>query len=394
MPGNHAKLSPSAAARWISCPGSVKLSQFFPQGSTIYADEGTLAHACLEWMIKHGLPAALNDEALETRIHDFYEENPQLTGSAGAMLENVYTMTDWIADEIAGEKRKDPSAQLYSEQQVDLSDYIPGGFGTADVTIARTGFLHIIDLKYGKGVPVYAQDNPQLRLYALGMLEMLDLIYDVKTVRMTIFQPRLENISTDEISTEELRTWGETVVRPAAELALSDDAPFSAGAWCQFCPARKTCRTRAKYNTELDAFFREHTLSDQELGLVLGHAEELGRWVADLKDAAQEKIMEGGVVPGWKLVEGRSVRKFTGTEEQIVKAAAAAGYEKPMLYETRMITLSAMEKLMGKKNFSKAMHGLVEKPQGKPTLAPESDKRPSIMGADAKDVFADEIENE
>ena len=329
---------------------------------------------------------------VQNKAIDFYKKHPELDDSWGSINDNIGEMKNWLDGQLEAEKEKDPATQIYSEQQVNLTDYIPGGFGTTDVTIARTGFLHIVDLKYGKGVRVSAQDNSQLRLYALGMLEMLDMIYDVKQIRMTIYQPRIENISTDEISASDLRAWGDEVIRPAAKLALTKDAPFHAGSWCQFCPARNTCRERAEHNMELASYMEKAVLSDKEIGEVLGRVDELTKWADDLKASALTKIQEGEEIPGWKVVEGRSIRKFVAPEKTLVSVAEKAGFAKPLLYETRMLTLSQIEKLMGKKIFAEVMGDYVAKPAGKPTLAPESDKRPSIVGGNPADVFAGEID--
>ena len=390
MPDKHAKLSCSSSMRWINCPGSVHLSEYFPQSTSIYADEGTIAHLYLEKSVKddpQGRQAALD------RAAAFYKEHPEMGDSANSIRDNIDAMMAWILSEYQKEKAADPAVEVYSEQQVDLTAYIPDGFGTTDVTIARTGFIHIIDLKYGKGVPVHAEGNTQLRLYALGMLEMLDMIYDIRQIRMTIYQPRLSNISTDEISASDLREWGSEVIRPAARLALSEDAPFSAGSWCQFCPARETCRCRADHMMALENYRIKTTLTDGEIGHILGEIDDLTKWAEDLKAAALTKIQEGGDIPGWKVVEGKSNRKFKdGTEEKaIVAAARKAGFDKALLYETKMLTLSQIEKLMGKKTFTEALGQYVVKPQGKPTLVPESDKRASIIGGNARDVFAEEL---
>lgn len=389
MPSKHARLNCSSSERWINCPGSVILGEQFPQTSSKYADEGTIAHAVLEATIKDDAKAY---KRAQDKAVDFYSRYPELEDSWKSIESNIAEMYDWIQEQYQKEILEDEAAQLYSEQQVDLSEYIPGGFGTTDVTLARTGFIHIIDLKYGKGVRFEAEGNPQLRLYALGMLEMLDMIYDIKRIRMTIYQPRLENISTDEISASDLREWGNEVIRPAAKLALTTDAPFHAGTWCRFCPAAKACKERAAHNLELEAYMQRNTLSDDEIGEVLGRVDELTKWAEDLKACALEKLQEGENIPGWKVVEGRSVRKFKADEQTIVETAGKAGFAKPMLYETKMISLPQMEKLMGKKTFAAAMSDCVEKPQGKPTLAPVSDKRPPIVGGNAADVFADEID--
>lgn len=392
MPSKHARLSASASLRWINCPGSVRLTElFFEPTSSMYADEGTAAHERLEGTIKEDSAILAQADADARRV---YQEHPELDDTPESMKDNIDGMYAWLMSEYQKEKAVDPAAQIYSEQQVDLSQYIPGGFGTTDATIARTGLIHIVDLKYGKGIPVSADGNTQLRLYALGMLEMLDMVYDIRTVRMTIYQPRLDNISTDEMSAADLRTWGEEVIVPAAKLALSKNAPFHAGEWCQFCAAKNTCRERFQYMMELEDYRSKTTLTDQEIGRILGRVDDLVKWASNLKDEALEKIQEGEDIPGWKVVEGRSVRRFSADEATIVSASEKAGFAKALLYETKMLSLSQIEKLMGKSTFATVLGGYVEKPQGKPTLAPISDKRPSITGASAAEVFKDEIDDD
>lgn len=391
MPSEHARLSPSSAERWLHCPGSIRLGECFPATTSFWATEGTLAHLMLEDAVKRGFPDA-PDPKIAEEISIFYRRHPELGGSFSAMEEDIRAMTDWLEEELAKNRKTAADTQIYSEQRVDLTQWIPDGFGTADVTIARPGYLHIIDLKYGKGVEVEAEENPQLRLYALGVLGMLDLIYAVDYVEMTIFQPRLRHVSTDSVAADDLKKWGYTIVAPTARMALKPDAPFAAGDWCRFCPAKTACRHRAEHFLALSDYLTRHVLSDGELGDALNASTGLNRWATDIKAEAEKRIESGRAVPGWKIVEGRSVRSFSGSESDIISAAEAAGTPRAMLFETQMITLSQMEKVMGKKAFAAAMHDYVVKPPGKPTLVPESDKRPSITAQSAKDAFADEIE--
>ena len=385
-PSAHATLSSSSAHRWIPCPGSVKLGSQFPASSSIYADEGTLAHEAAEQMIKTGKVSA----AHKKKINQFYEDNPGLGGNADQMIKTLEPYVEFVKEEFAEQKHIDPATELMTEQRVNLTRWIPEGFGTSDVVIIRTGRLHIIDLKYGKGVPVFAEGNPQLRLYALGSLDLLDAVYDVNEVVMTIYQPRLDNVSTDKMPAAELYNWAEEVVRPAALLALTDNAPMTAGDWCQFCPARKTCRTRANTYTDLMHYMAEKCLTVDEIAELLGKVDGLVKWAEDLKDGALTRALEGEEFPGWKVVEGRSNRKYSGTEEEIVRQCEGAGYDRALLFETKLLTVTNMEKLMGKKQFAEVLGGYVEKPQGKPTLAPESDKRPALTNNSAAEDFADE----
>ncbi len=385
-PTKHAKLNSSGAHRWMNCPGSVKISEQFPASSSIYADEGTLAHDAAEQLIKNSKVSAANKK----KINAFYEEHPELSGDADQVIKTLEPYVDFVNEEFTDAVMHDGGAQLLTEQRVDLTAWIPGGFGTTDVAIIGGKTLHIIDLKYGKGVPVFAEGNPQLRLYALGTLAMLEMVYDIDEVKMTIYQPRIDNVSSDTISAAELKSWGENEVKPAAELALSNNAPFAAGSWCQFCPARQQCRTRAENYMSLAEYKKKALLSVEEIGKILGDVDGLVKWAEDLKEGALTRALEGENFPGWKVVEGRSIRKYSGTEDEIVRQCEGAGYDHALLYETKLLTVSAMEKMMGKKQFAEVLGDYVEKPAGKPTLAPESDKRPAIVNATAAEDFADE----
>lgn len=387
MPELHAKLSSSASKRWLGCPGSVKLSEHYPNGSSIYADEGTIAHGMAEGMIS-------KDDKLvqkyEVEAAKFYGEHPELNGTFLEMKMILQPYVDYVFEEYAAQVHEDGAAQLMTEERVDLTEYIPGGFGTSDVVILRQGRLHIIDLKYGKGVSVSAEDNPQLKLYALGTLARFDMLYDIEDVVMTIYQPRLDNVSTDTIKAKDLYTWGEEVIKPGAQLALSEDAPVHAGDWCQFCPARYDCKERARDAMELQKYLGQMVLSPEEIAEILGKIDRLTKFAEDIKDSALTKALDGEEIPGWKVVEGRSIRKYVGSEEEIVRQCEGAGYDKALLYERKLLTITNMEKLMGKKQFAEVLGAYVEKPEGKPTLAPESDKRPAITNNSAAEDFADE----
>lgn len=387
MPELHAKLSSSASKRWLGCPGSVKLSEHYPNGSSIYADEGTIAHGMAEGMIS-------KDDKLvqkyEVEAAKFYGEHPELNGTFLEMKMILQPYVDYVFEEYAAQVHEDVAAQLMTEERVDLTEYIPGGFGTSDVVILRQGRLHIIDLKYGKGVSVSAEDNPQLKLYALGTLARFDMLYDIEDVVMTIYQPRLDNVSTDTIKAKDLYAWGEEVIKPGAQLALSEDAPVHAGDWCQFCPARYDCKERARDAMELQKYLGQMVLSPEEIAEILGKIDRLTKFAEDIKDSALTKALDGEEIPGWKVVEGRSIRKYVGSEEEIVRQCEGAGYDQALLYERKLLTITNMEKLMGKKQFAEVLGAYVEKPEGKPTLAPESDKRPAITNNSAAEDFADE----
>ena len=273
---------------------------------------------------------------------------------------------------------------------MDISDYVPDCFGTADMVIVTDKLVHIIDLKLGKGVPVYAEKNPQLMIYGLGVLEIAEMLFPVEMVRLTIFQPRLSNSSTWEITPEELKAWGDEVLRPVGELALKGEGDLSAGSWCRFCKARFTCRQRAEENLKLAQMeFKEPALlTDEEIAEVLKQADELSKWAADVYAYAQDQaIVHHKQWKGFKLVMGKSNRKYT-SEEEVAAAAKAAGYTD--IYKHTLIGITDMERLMGKKEFARILGALVYKPAGKITLVPESDKREAIQTSTAEADFQKE----
>lgn len=361
----HAKLSCSGAKRWMNCPGSVKLGEDFPNESSIYADEGTLAHDLGEYLIKFGqLPQA----KLEA-VDKFYAAHPELDYTTAQMAVDVNGYADFVQGQFVKEKEVDPDTRLMTEEQVSLEKWIPGGFGTSDVIIARWGKLHIIDLKFGKGVPVSAEDNPQLRLYALGALAALDEEFHINDVQMTIYQPRVGNISDDYITADDLYSWGYNVVKPAADLTQSDDAPFKAGSWCQFCPAKAVCRARSTQYLDLAEYMRKNSLSNEEISEILALADGLTKWIEDIKAGAIKSIERGDIIPGWKVVEGISRRKYTLKDKDIIDLCVAAGFDRDKVCSVKAKGITDMEKLLGKDKFKEILGGYVEKPAGKPTLA-------------------------
>lgn len=380
MPKTHAKLSPSAAERWINCPGSIRLSeQCPPAGSTDYADEGTAAHRLAELKLECGL-VPIGDPKL---MQDF--ETARASQYYCGEMEEA---TDYYADrvrEIYGEALwSDPSAELMVEQHFSLEDWVPGGFGTSDAVVIGNGAIEVIDLKYGKGVKVDAISNPQLRLYGLGAAALFGDIYDFTRVRMTIIQPRLDHISTEEMSLTDLRTWAEEVVKPAAKLAIGKDAPTACGDWCRWCHAKAVCRTRAQKQLELAEydFWDPNLLRPDEIGDILTKAEELQRWTADVQEYALQEALAGQHYDGWKLVEGRSVRKYAD-DIKVADALQAAGWPEAALYERKLYGITAMEKIVGKKKLAEVLGDLIVKPAGKPVLVPESDKREAINTTEA-----------
>jgi hypothetical protein len=266
--------------------------------------------------------------------------------------------------------------QVLIEQRLDFSDFVPDGFGTGDCVILAEDTIHLADLKYGTGLIVEAEENTQLMLYGLGCLQLFDGIYDIKKINMTIFQPRRDNISTYEMSKEDLLKWAEEYVKPRAKLAHDGVGDFCAGDWCQFCKVKATCRERARANLELAKldFALPPTLADEEIEEILGQLEDLTSWAKDIQEYALSRAKSGKRWAGFKLVEGRSNRKYSD-EEKVAETVAQAGYEP---YEQKLLGITAMTKLLGNKKFNELLGELVIKPAGKATLVPESDKRPEL----------------
>lgn len=377
MPTKHARLSASSAFRWINCPGSVALSDQCPTpASSSYADEGTLAHAIGELKLRY-----VNDEISKRQLNAKMKPLLQSEYYCGEMEEATGYYADAVIEalEAAGE-----DAELMIEQQFSLDRWVPEGFGTSDAVVIGGGVIQVIDLKYGKGIKVDARNNPQLRLYGLGAANLFDSLYDFDTVRMTIIQPRLDHISTEELPLSELLAWAEDDVKPRAQMAMDGTDYTAVGDWCRFCPAKAVCRKRAEYNLSIakDDFRNPPLLSDEEIGDVLRRADELQHWVKDVGDYALEQALAGKQYDGWKLVEGRSVRKYAD-DLKVAEALKAAGYDEAMLYERKLYGISAMEKIVGKKRLTETLGDLIMKPAGKPVLVPESDKREAINTAEA-----------
>lgn len=361
---DHALLSASGAHRWLNCTPSACLESGEPDSSSAAAEQGTAAHALAEHKLRRALKqrskrpvSAWIDDEMETFTDDY----------VAFVQEHIS-----IAEETCG----DP--QVLIEQRLDFSHIVPGGFGTGDCVIIAEPTLQIIDLKYGQGVLVEAERNPQLMLYALGAIHTFGDLYDIEQVAVTIYQPRRGNVDTWEISATELEHWAETEVKPKAELAAAGEGEFCPGSWCQFCRIAHTCRARAEANLALAKleFAPPAELSDAEIADVLSKIPQLKTWASDVEAYALSKAVNQGVVfEGFKLVAGRSVRKYT-SEKDVAAAAEAAGYRD--IWDRKLITLTAMEKLMGKPTFNEVLGDLVTKPAGKPTLVPASDKRPPL----------------
>lgn len=376
-PEVHSVLGASAADRWMNCTPSAQLTAGMEDETTTFAAEGTAAHALCEWKVRK----ALKMRAGRRPTSDYWTDE---------MEEFTDDYRDFIMDLVGQAKQhcKDPVTLI--EQHLDFSCYVPDGFGTGDFLLVADKELNVVDFKYGRGVAVYADHNPQMMLYALGALNLFDCLYDIEQVTMTIFQPRLSSISTWTITATELYQWAEDVLKPKAELTAKGEGEYVSGSWCRFCKARNTCRARAESFLELARmeFQPPALLSDEEVAEVMEKADELSKWASDVMAYAQAEAIENGKHwDGYKLVEGRSVRKFSD-EAKVEAAAKEAGYTD--IYNKSLITLTAFEKLMGKKTFADVLGQYVTKPAGKLTLVPVSDKRPEVSVNTVNDEFQED----
>ena len=365
----HALLSASSSRRWLNCPPSARLCENYEDKSSEYAQEGTDAHSLCEHKLKSmlGMESANPTEGLS-----FYSEE---------MEQCACDYAAYVMELVAEAKKicKDPVVLI--EQRLDFSRFVQEGFGTGDCVIIADGTLYIVDYKHGKGVEVSAVDNPQMMLYALGALELFDGIYDIDTVQMAIFQPRRDNVSVCVMAKDDLLSWANGELAEKAKLAYDGEGKFACGDWCRFCKAKAACRKRAEYNLEMAKydFAMPATLEDAEIVAILARTDELSVWAADVKEFALQQALSGIKYDGYKVVEGRSNRRYTD-EAAVADAVKKAGFNP---YEEKLLGITAMTAALGKKRFADIIEkaGLTEKPQGKPALVPESDKRPPMHTA-------------
>ncbi len=378
--GNHAVLSASGSHRWLNCTPSARLELEFENKSSVAAKEGTAAHELCEFKLKTALGIKSNRPVLEfndTEMEDCTDDY------VGFVVEQL---------SIVKQTCKDPIILI--EQRLDFSKYVPCGFGTGDCIIIADNKLHIIDFKYGKGVLIDAEENPQMKLYALGALEIYDSLYDITEVSMTIFQPRRENVSTWTISVEQLKDWAENVLKPKAVMAYNGEGNYTPGEWCGFCKASTKCRARAEENLKLaqEEFKFPPLLTDDEIEEVLSVIPDLTKWANEIMAYATDAaINHGKEWAGFKVVEGRSVRKYKD-ENLVAETVTANGYTD--IYRQSLITMTEMQKLMGKTKFEEILGDLIYKPPGKPTLVPVSDKRVAMNVSNAKNDFMEENIND
>ena len=375
MAVKHAVLSASSSERWLNCPPSARLCEAYEDKGSDYAAEGTDAHSLCEFRLKQalGIPA---DDPIENLSWYNEEMEDCAAGYAAYVSELLETAKQTCADPV-----------VMIEQRVDFSRWVKEGFGTADCIVIADGVLNICDYKNGQGCLVLADRNPQMMLYALGALEIFDGIYDIDTVRMTIYQPRKSNISVYEMDKADLYEWANSELTQKAQLAYEGQGSFSCGEWCRFCKAKAECRERAEANLALARyeFQTPALLADEEIADILGKVDALTAWASDVKEYALQQAISGTAFPGWKLVEGRSNRKYT-SEAAVATAVEGAGFNP---YEKKLLGITAMQKLLGKSRFEELLTPYIEKPQGRPTLVRSSDKRPEWNTA--KNDFMEEM---
>lgn len=370
MPGTHALLSPSAAHRWLHCTAAPRLEENQPDSGSDYAREGTLAHAYCARHLKQylGLPTAGEDAEIGT-LNDQYH--------TGEMDEHTDTYKTIVLERFNAARAKTPDAQLLVEARLDFSKWVPGGFGTGDAVIIADGLLDIIDFKYGKGVRVEAPENPQMRIYALGAYEAYSFEYNIQRVRMTIVQPRLDNLSSDEMSVEDLLAWADKELAPKAQEAYSGEGKQAPGERCQFCRVKQSCKALAQSCIETAKKAQDpRLLTPEEIATnVLPMLDTVDTWLKGVKEYTLAQALAGVSYPGFKLVAGRSNRVITDVEAAR-KTLVDAGYDPVAIMKPQeMRGITDLEKLVGKKKLAALLEKYLEKPQGKPVLAPESDKR-------------------
>lgn len=372
----HALLSASSSSRWLNCTPSVRLEEQFPETTSTYAEEGTLAHEIGELKLRKYYTEPMSQRTFNTRLnkmkkHELFQEE---------MLKHTDTYLEYLQGLTIGMKS---TPYVAVEKRIDYSAYAPDGFGTVDCLIISSDTLYVTDFKYGKGVPVSAENNPQMKLYALGTLIEYSFLYPIKSIKLAIIQPRLNSISEFDLTADELLAWGEEI-KPIAQKAFEGAGEFVPGEHCKFCRAKAQCRARADQYTALDDFkqMKPPLLSNEEVGHVLEKAQHIESWVKALKDYALTESLKGTEIAGWKAVAGRGSRSFTDLDAAFVHLKEN-GIDEALLYDRVPLTVSQIEKVLKTEQFRSLLEepGLVQKSAGKPTLAPIGDKRKQIFNA-------------
>lgn len=379
MPTKHALLSASKADRWLHCTPSARLEERVPDTPSVYAAEGTVAHA-----------------KAEEKLRNWLDGHPRKKVKCpdGEMDEATAAYRDYVMEIFNEEQKYSKDAKVFVEVQLDLSQWIPGGFGTADCVIVSDHCLHVIDFKYGKGVAVNAENNPQLLLYAAGAIQIYELTYAFDTVQLHIFQPRLDSISEWETTVDNIKEWLIGTVEPAAEMAIDGVGEQHPGAWCKFCKVKANCRARANMAMATAAEQKRldgYLLTDAEIAALLPQLTPISDWCADLKEYATNAALAGAHYDGYKLVEGISRRKITD-EPAAIETLEKQGYKADQITKTSLLGISSLEKLVGKKELAALLDNYIEKPAGAPVLVPVTDKRPELKVAAAMEAFNEELE--
>ena len=386
----HALLSASGASRWLTCTPSAKLeAEYGERKSSAFAAEGTLAHELAELYLRKDVLQNISDVEFDAKLEEIMSNDL----FNDEMIDMVSIYTEYCEMQYLSAKTDNMFADIEIEQRFDLTEYVPESFGTGDCSIISEPVLEIIDFKYGKGVPVYADWNRQLMLYGLGALRKYDTLYDIETIKLTIVQPRLNNISTFTMPVKELREWAETELRPRAQMAFNGEGELVAGDHCKFCAVKNRCRKLYEQQLEVAKYeFKEpELLTDEEIADILKRAPRLVEWANSIQAYAQEQAVSNGKIwPGYKLVAGTSRRGWIG-EDEATQAIFARFPElaEDQIFETKLKSITAIEKIVGKKRFAEAMTDVIIKPEGKPTLVPIDDKRPALGFEQAKADFSD-----
>ena len=363
----HAYLSASSSHRWLACPPSAKLCAQEADHTSDYAIQGSCAHELGQYLV---------EKALGRECRDPTED---LTFYNAEMQEAAEAYRDFVLEQVEAAKAQCKDPLVCVEQTLDYSKWVEHGYGTGDAVIVADSVLHVVDLKFGVGIVVKAEQNSQLMCYALAALDTFGSLYDFDRIRLSIFQPRRDNVDTWETTKAELLRWADEILAPIARLAYRGEGEFHAGDHCQFCKVKATCRKRAEYAMELAKydFTEPATLGEDEIAAILPQIDTLVSWAEDVKAWALQQALSGTRYPGFKLVEGRSIRKYSD-EAAVAEAVIKAGYDP---FEKKLLGITAMQRQLGKKKFDELLNGLVVKPQGKPVLVPASDKRAELNSA-------------
>lgn len=387
MTTEHALLSASGAQKWLNCPPSARLEETLPETESPYANEGRLAHEIAELKCRKAFVEPMGLRTFNSRLKklqnkEWYQEE---------MLRHTDTYLDYLSQIVHG---FDAPPYVAIEKRLDFSTYVPESFGTSDCIIIGGNILHVVDFKYGKSVPVSAEKNPQMMLYALGAFAEYAILYAINTVKMAIVQPRLDNVSEYEMSLLDLLAWAESI-KPIAAQAFAGEGEFTPGEHCRFCRAKALCRARADFNTALEDFTdkKPPVLSNAEVGELLQRGQDLVKWLSDLQDYALRECLAGNEIPGWKAVEGRGSRQYKDVDAAF-RLLIEKGIDEAMLYQRVPLTVANVEKLLGKTKYKQWLSDYVEMKPGKPTLVPSEDKREAITRPTAVDDFKEEFINE